>query len=301
MNSASKFKAQAVLLLLVPLMIFFLLIIPVSAHGSGRVMHAWWDFTHVPAFFFITWLLLILFHRWRMLIWPAMFAVVPVIEWVQGFTGREQAMPDIIYGWVGCLAGGLLAAAPSSSGFLHVANRVIAATLIMLAMTYPLRLWLEDARVHRMFPVVSAFDSSLEKSRWSINGCEIKSTKDGWEITIKDKTDYPGLFLKDRVSDWSAMAGLSIQVYLEGDRPLEMWVRVDDLRDNPSYFNRFQKPVILQPGPNTVILERNAVEIATGGRKMDLGEIHAFGMFFSRQDTGRVIRLTQVRILLDEG
>jgi len=296
-NSASKIKKQVVVFLLVPLLLLLLLIIPMPGNHAGRVMHAWWDFAHVPVFAIIAWSLLFLFRRHWLLIGLALFFMVPVIEWAQGFTGREQAIADIYYGWAGCLAGGLLATAISSSKVIRIACCVIAAAVLTIAMVYPLRLGLENVRVRMMFPILSLFDSPLEQSRWKINGCEIDDRNDGWKITIIGDAEYPGLFLNDQVGDWSAMTGLSIHVFLEGDQPLEMWVRVDDQAESPSYYNRFQKPVLLQPGPNTVTVDRKSIGLTTGGRIMNLNNIHAFGIFFSRKDAGRVIRLTKIEVL----
>jgi len=286
------------------LFLFILLLVPWNINDAGRMIRAWWDFFHAPAFMVITFLWMSCAHlmatsaagkNWPV---PVLVTAVFLVEFLQRFTGREQSVADIAYGWSGCAMGYILFYLAQPSSRYRMCAGLVWFSILAASIAYPVRIWLGDQRVLKQFPVLSTFDSSLEITRWTINGCDIKTGKDGWEITINHEAEYPGIFLQDRVSNWSSMTSLCVNVTLEGNQVLEMWVRVDDLPDNPSYFNRFQKPVMLQPGLNSVRLDRRVLEVTTGGRRMNLGEIHAFGVFFSRQDAGRVIRLTRIELFL---
>lgn len=291
------FKLGGVLLSVVAIL---LLLVPLSMQNPGRVAQSWWDAAHVPAFALITCVVMsCLSQRPRMFVVPAMLLIVPLVELVQGVFAREQSFADMVYGWTGCLVGGLCAVSIGESGTRRWMLAAMAAAMTVAAMAYPVRLWLDDQRVQEMFPVLSTFDAPLERTRWTITGCDV-SGGDGWTVTIGNQVPYPGLFLRERVSDWSMMAGLRIELELPGRDLLEAWVRIDDRPDNPPYFERFQKAFTLQPGTNTIHLDRQLVSYTSGGRMMNLKTIHSMGIFFSDRDAGQVIRLTKVVLELSE-
>lgn len=285
---------------------FILFFIPVTISGYGRVFHAWWDFTHVPAFFLIS-LGLLTLGRWlnfsqRQLFSVGLMAIllVPGVECIQGYIGREYAWNDILYGIIGCFIGcARFLTRSGNTSFLQKVTRPIAAILVVGALAYPICLTAEDRRVSHKFPVLSAFDSPLEVTRWNIHGCDV-AQKQGWEITIRDDAKYPSIVLTDMARDWSSMSGLGVDVFLHGNEPMEMTVVVDDLPFFPRYDDRFQQMVMLNPGPNTVQFNRQLLGFTTAGRPMKLSEIFGLGIYFNRKDAGRRVNLTKVFLFPDE-
>jgi len=283
---------------------FILLLIPISLADSGRVFHAWWDFAHVPAFTFISSGALFLF-RWlnysriqQLSVWMATLLFVPVIEFLQGYLGRQQDINDILYGVVGCMIGGALYAGSILDNFPARAARYFAVAMAISAMVYPVRLWLDDRRVDKMFPVLSSFDSPLEVTRWNIKGCDVV-LKHGWEITVSDEVKYPSMVLRDKMRDWSFATGLGLDIFLHGYAPIAMTIIVDDAPGVQPYENRFQQLVMLKPGTNTVLFDRQLLGFKTDGRPMNLNQISGLGIYFMQSDAGRMLRLNKVFLVKD--
>lgn len=282
----------------------FLLLVPVSIEGSGRVFHAWWDFAHVPAFTCIALGVLTVFRagtfsrRQRLAAWLATLLAVPGIEFLQGYLGREQSAIDLAYGFIGCAMGGALFIAERETVRFAKAARSLALLLGLCALAYPMLLWGDDRRIERMFPVISAFDSKLENTRWSIQGCEVE-LRQGWDVTIRDDVKYPRLALMDKRRDWSSATGLGLDIFLHGNEPLGMTVIIDDAPGVQSYENRFQQSVMLTPGTNNVRIERATLEKKTSGRPMNLKSISGLGLYFSQRDAGRMLKLTKVFLETD--
>jgi len=300
----NKFTPLGIFTIALAGLFFFLLLIPISIADSGRVFHAWWDFVHVPAFTCISLGLLMLFRRKSFLrnqqiaVWLATVLIVPLVEFLQGYFGRQQDVYDLVYGLVGCMVGGALFAGRAYTTVLAKAARYLAVVLAISAVVYPVSIWVDELRVDRLFPVLSTFDSPLEFTRWNIKGCDVVSHQ-GWEITVKNDAIYPSLILIDKKRDWSFATGLGLDVFLTGYEPIAMTVIVDDAPGIQPYDNRFQKQVILKPGANTVLFERHLLGFKTGGRPMNLENISGLGIYFKQSDAGRMLRLTRVFLTKD--
>ncbi len=281
-----------------------LLLLPVSIEGSGRVFHAWWDFAHVPAFTCISLGVLTLFRAGtfsrtqRMAAWLATLLAVPGIEFLQGYLGREQNGVDLVYGFIGCVMGGAFFVGGRDAARFAKAAHQLAFLLGLCALAYPMLLWGDERRVDRMFPVVSAFDSALEETRWIIQGCEVE-LRQGWEVTIRDNVKYPRLALVDKRRDWSSATGLGLDIVLHGNEPLGMTVVIDDAPGVQSYENRFQQSIQLTPGTNNIRFERATLGFKTSGQPMNLKNISGLGLYFSQHDAGRMLTLTKVFLETD--
>lgn len=284
---------------LIALVCVGLLLAPVTLHETGRAFRAWWDFSHVPALAIITGCLLAagrhvrIADRGLLAAWLAMLLLPPALEGLQGFSaGREQHLADIAYGWAGCLIGGLWFTGQGAA-------RRLAGLAALLAAGYPAAITLDAARVHRMFPVLSSFDSPLEATRWRIHGCDVRQT-DGWDITICDEVAYPGVILDDERRNWSAATDLCVSAFLPGSEPLDMTVVIDDAPGIQAYDNRFQRRFTLRPGSNLIRIERAWFGFTTGGRPMNLQAIAGLGLYFNRDDAGRRVRLHDVFLTMPD-
>lgn len=272
-----------------------LLLVPVDGVVQGRVGEAWWDYLHFPAFIlgvaahFLT--------RGRGDIWQSVRMgawVVPLVELVQYGTGRESALADMMYGWMGCLAGGFLCR------LLYHKNRsrwsmIMIPVLFSLSLVYPVAISLDQVRQAGMFPELSRFEGLLERSRWTVTDCSI-TAEEGWAVTAGEHAEYPGLFLRHVSRDWSRADALCLDLTVSGEAPLGFWVRWDDLPNEPPYRERFQKYFILPPGYHELRIPRIDLEVSSGGRRMELGHVEAFGMFFDRHQEGRTVRLHRLRV-----
>lgn len=279
-----------------------LLLLPVSLDNTGRTFHAWWDFGHVPAFTALSWASLTLSRKWwpdRMRlpwVWLGCLLAVPGVEFMQGFVGRSQDLSDLLYGGLGCVVGGLaFAGGLPEHPARHVA-RALAVLLAVGATAWPVRLWLEDRRIEQLFPVLSAFDSPLETTRWHIVGCDVRPGN-GWDVTIRNDTNCAALVLGDVPRDWTTAEGLGVDIFLHGEEPSDLTIIVDDTAFFPDYNNRFQKTLPLKPGYNAVRIEGESLRRTNGGRPMNMSYIYGVGLYFNQQHAGRTVRLNKVFLL----
>lgn len=271
------------------------LIAPLSFTVTDRVHMAWWNFLHVPAFAFIVAVSLSLAPRRWMAIGCIAMVLVPVVERVQDYTGREFSHADMYLGWIG-VGIGLLWWLRSK---LQIKARMMVPVLGLLAvgLWHPLAVMVDRRNVQRAFPVLVGFDNGWVPSRWQIAGCTVEIHDGEWFARLTSDGGYPGMFLADLPPDWSRAERWEIDVEVTGVDHAEMWVRLDD-RLNPAYYDRFQEVYRLTSRVHRIEIPREQFERATGGRTMELHRVQTAGIFFSHATRGMTFRIHRMELKL---
>jgi len=293
----ARLTGKRLCLILLVVAVLISLMIPLPFSTTDRVARAWWDFLHVPAFAVLMYVgLFVAPKRWLTIGILAM-VLVPAIEYIQMYTGRETAVADIYLGVVGVGIGALW----------WTACRIQKKSLAIIPMLglwavglwCPLAVLVDRNHVQRAFPVLVGFDSRWVPSRWQVTGCTIEKDDAGWFARVASTDRYPGLFMADVPSDWSKAQRWLLDVELTNVENAVMWVRLDD-RMNPTYYERFQEAFQVTSGVQRIEIPRCVFEIATGGRTMDLQRVKTAGIFFTDVKYGTVFRIKRMELTLKD-
>lgn len=269
--------------------------------------HVWgvlWDYVHFPLWALLSWLLLRGSEKrvgGRLATGLFLLLAVLLMEWLQGFTGRQSDFRDVLMGWAGVLCVWLwgLRVSATQRWVRTIAGWLLIGLFAAAHLYVSITLY-DVVRMVRQFPVLSDFRRFTEGDRWQINsGHAERATVPGFpsrptlRLELLAELEYPGAFLTRLIPDWSGYNAVGLEIYVEGDEPLPGWVRLDDLPGNPPYMDRFDQEVLLNPGWNTVWISLEDLR-TPGGRKLDVERIHAIGVFFTRPHAGRIVHLIRV-------
>ena len=95
-------------------------------------------------------------------------------------------------------------------------------------------------------------------------------TKKGW---------YPGFVMKDVYPDWSSYDYFEMDVMSNAQQPVPFALRVHDYDHNDEVDDRFNQPLMLQPGFQTIRIPLNDIRNGAKHRELDLTEIAGFALF----------------------
>lgn len=229
-------------------------------------------------------------------------------EFVQLFTPeRYFQAQDILYDAMGAFA--FLVFAYSYSGLSRKGSRgwKAAGVGVIIAATAPMALTALDAwRMTSQFPLLGSFETRLEMGRWSADGCRVARSErhalhgaHALEAHLSPG-EYPGISLNWLEGDWQGYDELCFEVFLEGDSPLAITVRVHDKTHGrlpeQLYSDRFNRGFVLNPGAQQIRIDLDDVRTAPEGRHMDMGQIVNVCVFSYLLKEERVVYFDNFRL-----
>jgi len=266
-----------------------------------------WNMLHAPFIFLFAVLLhRLLTHDFPNLPRPRVAATIITLflalffEWIQPLFGRSTDELDLFYSVCGVLLYIL-------SGYVNPRKNkrtthlaVFGLLVVCIMIFYPLgRLLIDRNRRLQAFPVLAGFDNDLELSRWERQATEFAPASDGsasWLVAQDDPWPYPGAFLTELVSDWSDYSILNIDLFNPEATPQIMELRIDDKLDNPSYTDRFQTTLTIEPGTNHFSFSFKEMPHLESGRELQFKHIRLMGLFWLKPESGKMIRIDRISI-----
>jgi hypothetical protein len=113
--------------------------------------------------------------------------------------------------------------------------------------------------------------------------------------------EYPGVEIARPPRDWSMFDALRFRVYVEGDRPLEATLRIDDDRPCTEFDDRANLPVHLVPGANDVRIPVRAVAQGPRARLLNVRQVRRMILYLSASDRREVLDLDDFRLVPGAG
>jgi hypothetical protein len=283
-------------------------------HGSHlRSVRHFHNFLHVPGLGLVAVLLLAAFparagvasgRRARLLlaVFGATVAVGVLVELLQALAGRGASAEDIVRDAAGAAAVVLVVA--SSGPAVRTGARWFlrgVAVLLVAAFALPMiAALLEERRARGQFPVLADFGRAVELERFEW----IHSTPDwsdpgagrrGVRVTLWPER-YPGFALEYFPRDWRGYRHFVFTATNPSAEPLPVTLRVEDMRHNQRYSDRFNARYVLAPGRNEIRVPLAAVELAPAGRAMDLSRIHRVIIFSANLRAPRELIVESLRL-----
>lgn len=179
----------------------------------------------------------------------------------------------------------------------------LVAALICLASTTPI--WMVVAEwydMRRVFPLISSFETPRDVSRWGVHDAVLMQTRVhvthgaySAKVTLSPG-EYPGLNSDYFIGDWHGYQTLTCDIFLAGDIPLRLIIRINDKEHNQAYADRYNHTFTLQPGPNVISIPLRDIDRAPHGRAMDMRAIALICLFAYRLDTPRTFFIDAFRL-----
>jgi len=184
----------------------------------------------------------------------------------------------------------------------------ITVSALMLAAFLPAAAATLDA-VHaiRDFPAIASFERSSELSRWGVTDATIRSSEEhstdgsrSLEVRLRP-AESPGICTQNLLRDWSRYDLLRLDLYLPGDHPLSLTVRIEDEAHNQRYEDRYNGPFTLHPGPNRLEIPLIEIAGAPQGRKMDLSSVSSLCLFSYQLRRDQTLFVDNIRLCRGSG
>ncbi len=106
---------------------------------------------------------------------------------------------------------------------------------------------------------------------------------------------YPGIVLNNFNPDWSKNTILKFDIYNSEDISLRLTIRIDDA-ENPSYDDRYNHSIILNPGKNRISILFSSLVTTGTDRDINLANIHKVILFIIQPSQKRTIFLDDIRV-----
>ncbi len=281
----------------------------------GRAFRALWNFGHVVYFALITALLLgspWLRRRSAPLQWTLALGLSlllgGMIEVLQIGTARSADVADLLRDLTGTLL--VLAFWPGLQG-ARAPGRMLLRALAAVALLWTLKplamVLIDEYSAARQFPVLADFSAPFELSRWQGDaGRErIRDPRIADHPLLRLKlrpAAYSGVDFTDFPADWRGYRVLRIDLYLPGDSPLSVTLRVHDRKHERGpnafdYSDRFNRSFRLQPGRNRLTVPLDDIRRAPAGRELDLSRIVHLGLFAAGLKAPAELLLIGIRLV----
>ncbi|MEE4254176.1 MAG: hypothetical protein V2I50_09095 [Desulfuromusa sp.] len=228
-------------------------------------------------------------------------------ELIQSQIGREAAWPDFGNDLVGAI-GGLVLFSQSRKMISPWQLKLLQVPVLLLAVwsLWPVgKVIVDDVVSWRQFPLLSGFETPLEKTRWG-GSARRKVSHDVYftgssSLQIKlTRQRYSGLGLRDFPHDWSDYRSVSLQIFNPDMDSFTLHFRIHDQHHREhknTYSDRFNSSFDIIPGWNHLQISLAQVVEAPKTRRMDMNKIAGMGLFVGKLDHPRTIYLDDVKLL----
>ncbi len=178
---------------------------------------------------------------------------------------------------------------------------IMVAALLLFASLPVLATVLDELRSKSDFPLLASFEMKGEMKRWKIDEINDRShlhaTQGKHSLRIELTPGlYPGASFNHPPRDWRGYDTLKFDALLEGEYPLSLTVRINDLRHNEEFSDRYNRTFTLRPGPNHVAISLSEVEHAPKGRLMDMEHIAVLCIFSYKLKEPRTVYFDNFRL-----
>lgn len=298
-----RFSVLPYLLLLMLVLVSPLFFIGGPDWVAAPWVRALWDLGHIGFFSLLLFVAQFFINLRRPTAWLLVTVGVFVagigIEWLQGFLGRDSSWHDVwrnlVGVWIGLFWGQKATVAVCWLRLVSVL--LVAPNLWVMGEV----LWLQ-AYTTQQFPLLSSFEN-----RWDVkraHGQVFLSEEQhahgttALKVVLNEKA-YSGTGIHNLLGDWRGYEYLAMEFFNPDSLPLNMVIRITDKqhdRGEHNYDDRFNLPVMLHSGWNSIRIPIADIEQAPRARLLDLGAINRVDVFASGFAPGRIFYWDYLRL-----
>lgn len=132
-------------------------------------------------------------------------------------------------------------------------------------------------------------DEELDRLRWechelyALDSDHVMHGRNSLRLEIFSGK-YPGLKISKFDPDWSSFRVLHVEIYNPQNDSLRLHIRIDDIRGNQPYADRFNSRLPLPPGWTHFALPLDSLVTSGTRRRMNLASIEKIDFFISHPD-----------------
>jgi len=216
------------------------------------------------------------------------------IEYMQRLVGRSFDLIDVLFDLSGAYLGLLFFRIHRSQRRITALVKALPLMLLILFVVFQpvLKAYRDEIAMKQDFPLLADFESDNELSRWRGNDARLSlqqmQVRHGRFALAIDffPGKYPGFELHELLGDWRGYEYLRFSLYNSQSSNMEIVLKIYD-RQHPGnsyeYADRFNRPIMLQPGWNDVAVKLEDIRQAPGSRTMDMMDIVNISLFLVNQ------------------
>ena len=277
--------------------------------ASGPFYRSAWNLGHIGLFALLT----LAFKPWQWLagwrLWLATTAAVLLlgilIEWLQSGTDRQADGHDILRNLLGVWL--VLAWRPVVSRRTRADVRswflpTVTALLLLFELGTIGAVAARQWHVHHQLPLLYDFRKNDPAPFWTGNPVPSDQHSSNHPQSLKIELGtgtYSGMSLNNLPADWQSYEQLIITLFNPGREQLALTIRINDVahdRGDNAYSDRFNRRLVLDPGPNTFAINLDDVRNAPASRPMDMANVRRLGLFAVRLPAPRTVYLSDLRL-----
>ncbi len=201
-------------------------------------------------------------------------------EGIQKFTPRDSDPFDFARDLLGIAVGAAAAALPMARGLARRAMLTIVVVVGTVTALSPVATTLRALELRRdRFPVLHEFEETWERRFLVVRGAALRFEPEGHGRLTLSEGNYPALIVREFPADWTGYEHLCFRIAGEGEVPTHVVVRVDDVRHDGTYDDRFQQRIRVGAGWTDVAIPLSAIRAGPSGRDLDLAAVETLVLF----------------------
>jgi VanZ family protein len=229
------------------------------------------------------------------------------IEFIQLFTHREfstsDIINDIIGGYLGLLC--LIILHRQQTAQIRTVSLVVFVVLLAGGLRHLQMDIYDEYQIRQQFPLLAGFETENELDRLEFNNVQlersVKFVKEGkHSLQVQYQTGrYPNITLKYLKGDWSQYQNMTFSVYNPDTQAYPFELKIYDKKHTQNgrrYTDRYNRPLTIEPGWNTITTPLSDIISAPKARTMDIHNIKAISFFTDKLQQPVTIYLDQIHL-----
>jgi len=312
LTSKSIFLYIALAAVLVYLVFFFNIDIT-----HNRILQQFWNFGHIILYMGIFRILTLRylnksgFNFAIQLLLVVLVAALTgsLIELIQSYTGRDKSQYDVVLDVVGGLIGYAFSSRLISEYSRQIKVIIFSQLAILFIISlYPMgRIIFDDIQQYLSFPIILSNLHSSELSRFKKSNIRLELVTNTFTevsgnklLKIDFKTgQFSSAEMGTFIPDWSGYRTLKFKVFNPSKEMFKLNLRINDsshyLTGN-DFRDRYNHPIYLKTGWNTVTVQLEQVKNAPANRNMQMDKIDHLIIFAANLKASKVAYFSQMRL-----
>ncbi len=217
--------------------------------------------------------------------WACVVGFGLALEVVQAAVGRHASLQDGAADALGAAAALWTVSAWNWSIPARLLSWCGGLVLVAAAAWMPTTVLVDGWYQRREWPLLASFESSREITRWQLVDCHAvlvrqHATAGQQALEIEFGTEhYACATYVWPLPDWSAYQALEFDAFLDGEKPIDFIMKMEDLRHNGRFQDRYNSNRKFQPGTNHFRIPLAEVRAGLVGREFDLHQVMRIQFF----------------------
>ena len=214
-----------------------------------------------------------------------------LIEWLQGGFGRDSDLGDVRRDLMGVWLVFFFL-----YRFERPGMRWLTGTLLALGVAYEAwpayQTWQQEQQIEHQLPVIVAMEheADLDQLWGKLELTDEQAYSGRFSVKVHfDMTHHQGLTVYRMGHNWRDYRQFVFHAYNPDSKPFRLYVSIADLdnvRHHGDLTDRYERPVMLDPGWNEVAIDLVTIAQAPKTRSLDLADIQRINLFIWQRPPG---------------